>query len=97
MNDRTRTTHRNGFMDMLSTVLERLGALLSEGNHRQLIVRNEGNRTLLRLPLTVAVLLGLFLLWKATTLVVIAFIVALVLKVQFVVTHDTTKGPPRGT
>ena len=68
--------------------LRGLNRLWREGKRRQLVLRGSDSRTLLRVPLTLAVLFALFLLWKAAPLLIVAIVVAFVLKVEFVVTKE---------
>lgn len=72
-----------------------LGRLIERGNSRQFILRTADGRTLLRLPATLAVFFGLLLLWKAAPLLLIAVVVALVLKVQFIIASDAPLGEAR--
>ena len=71
--------------------LRGLNRLWREGNRRQFVLRGRDSRTFLRVPLTLAVLLALFLLWKAAPLLIVAIIIAFVLKVQFVITKEVRR------
>ncbi len=68
-----------------------LSRLWREGNRRQFVLRGSDSRTLLRVPLTLAVLFALLLLWKAAPLLIVAIVVAFVLKVEFVVTKEVRR------
>jgi fatty acid desaturase len=78
----------NSLLGLLKELAQGFSKLIGKGNNRQLIVRNATNRTLLRIPLTLAVILGLVLVWRAAPLLIVAFIVALFLKVQFIIATD---------
>ncbi|MDQ3457930.1 MAG: DUF4342 domain-containing protein [Deinococcota bacterium] len=82
-------------MGLLRELARALSRLVERGNDRQLILRSADDRTLLRIPVTLAVLLGLVLLWQATPFVIVAVVVALALKVQFIVATEVKESPPR--
>lgn len=84
----------SGVSGLTRELMRGLNTLIARGNARQLIVRSADDRTLLRLPVTIAVLLGALLLWQAAPLVIVAVIVALALKVQFIVASDKVPAPP---
>lgn len=67
---------------------DRVSDLFRQGNRRRFQLKNSQGKALFSLPLTVAVLIGLLLLWRAPLLVLIAVVVALVLKTQFVLTRE---------
>lgn len=73
----------------LDTAFRGLRALWHEGNRRQLALRNRSGATLFRLPLMLALLIGLFLLWKAAPLLILGVILVFALRASFVVL-----GPP---
>jgi len=75
----------NSLWNSLRCGRSRLATLIRAGNRRQLVLRNAEGVTLLRLPLTLAVIVGLFLLWQAAPLLLVAFILALALRVQFLI------------
>jgi len=62
-----------------------LGHLFKEGNRRQLALRKRDGEVLVRLPLTVAALIALFLLWKAWPLLLLALIAVLALRGSVVI------------
>lgn len=74
-----------GFADALDTLGRALSHLWREGSKRQLAMRSRSGRTVFRLPLTVAALIALFLLWKAAPLLLLGIIVVLALRGSFVV------------
>lgn len=82
-------------MGLLRELARVLSRLVERGNRRQLILRSADDRTLLRIPVTLAVLLGLVLLWQAAPFLIVALVVALALKVQFIVASDVPKRTPR--
>jgi hypothetical protein len=69
---------------------DRIADLFRQGNRRHFQLNNAQGNKIFSLPLTVTVLIGLFLLWRLPFLVVLAVVVALVMKMQFVLTrpHD---------
>lgn len=67
---------------------DRIADLWRQGNRRRFQLNHADGRKLFSLPLTVAILIGLFLLWRVPFLLVIAVVVGLVMKMQFVVTRD---------
>jgi len=67
---------------------EQLAKGIRAGYRRQLVLRNAAGATLLRLPLTLAVVVGLLLLWQAAPLLLVAFIVALAFRVQFLIAGE---------
>ena len=79
---------RSNYQRLLDNIERLFSRLTAAGNKRQFIIRNKHDQTVLHLPLTIAVVIGLFLLWQALPLVMITFIVALVLKMQFVITVE---------
>jgi hypothetical protein len=87
--DSTGCRSQSGYKRLLDTLEAFFSKLTTAGNKRQFIIRNKHDQTVLRLPLTVAAIIGLFLIWQALPLVVVTFIVALFLKMQFVVAVDT--------
>ena len=66
---------------------DRIADLWRQGNRRRFQVNRPDGSELFGLPLTVTVLIGLFLLWRVPFLLVIAVVVGLVMKMQFVVTR----------
>lgn len=72
----------------LSLPRAQLAALIRRGNRRQLVLRNAEGAMLLRLPLTLAVVVGLLLLWQAAPLLLVAFLLALAFRVQFLITSE---------
>jgi hypothetical protein len=54
------------------------------------MLRSRNGKIVFRLPLTIAIIIGLLLLWSAAPLLLIAFIIALALRVQFIITRETT-------
>lgn len=78
----------NSLLGLLRELTQGFSKLIDKGNKRQLILRSADNRTFLRTPLTLAVILGLVLLWRAAPLLIVAVIVALFVKVQFIIATD---------
>ncbi|UCH24516.1 MAG: DUF4342 domain-containing protein [Trueperaceae bacterium] len=79
----------NDLGSSLNALFAKLGQLIKEGNRRQFMLRSRNGKVVFRLPLTIAVIIGLLLLWSAAPLLLIAFIIALALRVQFIVTRET--------
>ena len=79
---------KTNLQSLLRSSLSGVSRLWREGNRRQFVLRGSDSRTFLRVPLTLAVLFALFLLWKAAPLLIVAIVVAFVLKVQFVITKE---------
>jgi hypothetical protein len=77
---------------------DRIADLFRQGNRRRFQLNNAQGNKIFSLPLTITVLIGLFLLWRLPFLVVIAVVVALVMKMQFVLTrsHDVEIVEPNG-
>ncbi len=84
MNDQNERTPETA----IKRIFDRIGDLIRQGNRRRLELRNPQGGAIFSLPLTIAVLIGVFLLWRVPLLLVIAVVVALVLKAQFVFTRD---------
>ncbi len=82
----------NSLEAALRAAVRGVGRLLREGNRRQLLLRDRDGRTLFRLPLTIAALIGLFLLWKAAPLLILAVIVVFALRASFVVLGPSAHG-----
>jgi len=89
-------TAQNNLGSRLSGALNRLSAQLARlvraGNRRQLVLRNAADVTLLRTPVTLAVVVGLLLLWWAAPLLLAAFILALVFRVRFIISSEVEGG-----
>jgi len=66
--------------DTFEMIWRALGRLIREGNRRQLALRNRKGDVMVRLPLTVAALIGLFLLWKLWPLLLLLVIVLFALR-----------------
>jgi hypothetical protein len=105
MNDSDRPTGNVGGDDNENRIdktihdfTERVSELFREGNQRRFEVRNPQGQKLFGLPLVFAVLIGLFLLWRVPVLLIVAVVVALVLKFQFVITGESKSemGEPNG-
>lgn len=77
-----------GLKQGIQGLFVQVGSLFKAGNQRQFILRSAKDRNVFRLPLSFAVLILFFLLWQAAPLVIIAFIVALVTKMQFVIVKN---------
>ena len=73
---------------LATSIRAQLATLIRRGNRRQLVLRNAEGAMLLRLPLTLAVVVGLLLLWQAAPLLLGAFILALLFRVQFLITSE---------
>jgi len=82
------TDFRNVLRHGLRQLREQLAKGIRAGYRRQLVLRNAEGATLLRLPVTLAILLGLLLLWQAAPLLLVAFIVALAFRVQFLIAGE---------
>jgi hypothetical protein len=67
--------------------------LLAEANRRRIVLRHEGE-TVLRLPLTIAVIIGLVLLWKSPFLTVLIIGLIFFLRVQVVFERRSNVRPP---
>lgn len=74
----------NGIRDFT----DRIGELFRQGNRRRFELHNSEGKALFSLPLTIAVLIGLFLLWRLPVLLIIAAVAALFLKAKFVLTRE---------
>lgn len=72
---------------------ERISELFRQGNRRRLEVKNPEGRTLFGLPLLIAAVIGLFLLWRVPVLLIVAVVVALVMKFQFVIVEESEANP----
>jgi len=66
-------------------LVERLNALVSEGNIRRLIIKDNSGRTLIEVPLTLGVVAGTSVAFFAPFLAAIGAIAALVAQVQIVI------------
>ena len=66
-------------------LVERLNALVAEGNIRRLIIKDSSGRTLLEVPLTLGVVAGTSVAFFAPFLAAIGAIAALVAQVQIVI------------
>lgn len=62
--------------------------LFQRANQRQLLLKNREGKTLVSLPLSFALILGFLLLWRASLLLIALIALALILRMQFVVTKD---------
>jgi hypothetical protein len=71
--------------DTFEMIWRALGRLIREGNRRQLALRNRKGEVMVRLPLTVAALIGLFLLWKLWPLLLLLLIVLFALRGSVVI------------
>jgi len=78
--------------DVLKMIWRALGRLVREGNRRQLALRNRNGIVLVRLPLTVAALIGLFLLWKLWPLLLLLVIVLFALRGSVVILRREASG-----
>lgn len=67
--------------------------LLAEGNRRRIVLRHQGE-TVLRLPLTIAVVLGFILLWKSPFLMIVLIALVFFLRVQVVFERRSNTRPP---
>jgi hypothetical protein len=97
MTDERQTNHAQnsderpgrGAWDSLGEALDALvrGArqLWRAAAKRQLAMRDRAGRTLFRLPLTLAGLIALFLLWRAAPLLLLGVILVLALRGSFVI------------
>ncbi|MEJ2189319.1 MAG: DUF4342 domain-containing protein [Acidobacteriota bacterium] len=95
MDERERDTEtRKDFWDNVGDTFEALwralGRLLREGNRRQLALRDRKGAVLVRLPLTIAALIGLFLLWKVWPLLLLLVIVLFALRGSVVILRRET-------
>ena len=70
-----------------------LNGLLAAGNRRRLVLRHRGE-TVLRLPLTIAVAVGLILLWQSAFLLVAAVALVLFLQVSVSLERRVDSPPP---
>jgi hypothetical protein len=62
-----------------------LGRLIAEGNRRQLALRDRKGEVLVRLPLTVAALIALFLLWAVWPALLVLAIVLFAMRGSLVI------------
>lgn len=89
MMDAREGRHGNDVWDVLGDVARTfwraLARLVREGNRRQLAFRNRRGETVFRLPLTVAVLIAIFLIWEALPLLILLLVVAFALRGSLVV------------
>ena len=90
MDDRNRDDEKrrdvwDNLGDTFEMIWRALGRLIREGNRRQLALRNRDGHVLLRLPLTVAALIGLFLLWKLWPVLLLLVIVLFALRGSLVI------------
>ena len=76
--------------DTFEMIWRALGRLIREGNRRQLALRNRKGDVMVRLPLTVAALIGLFLLWKLWPLLLLLVIVLFALRGSLVILRRET-------
>ena len=74
----------NGIRDFT----DRIGELFRQGNRRRFELHDAEGKAIFSLPLTIAVLIGLFLLWRLPVLLIIAAVAALFLKAKFVLTRE---------
>lgn len=70
-----------------------LNGLLAAGNRRRLVLRHRGE-TVLRLPLTIAVLVALILLWQSAFLLVAVVALVLFLQVSVSLERRVDSPPP---
>ncbi len=66
-------------------LVERIEGLIKEGNIRRLIIKDQNNRTLLEVPLTIGVVAGTALSYFAMPLAVLGTVAGLMAKVQVVI------------
>jgi hypothetical protein len=66
-------------------LVERVEAMIKEGNIRRLIIKDSNGRTLVEVPLTIGVVAGTALSWFAMPLAIIGTVAGLVAKVQVVI------------
>jgi len=89
MEDRTRTEGKRDVWDRLGEAIQamaRVGRfLVREGNRRQLALRRRDGEVLVRLPLTIAVVIALFLLWLAWPLLLLTLIVVVAMRGSVVI------------
>jgi Domain of unknown function (DUF4342) len=91
----TNTQHQHK-KDTFSSTVDDIFASLRDGfkkiNQRQLVLRNKAGQNVLRLPLVWAIVIGLVsFAIQIVPIVIIAVIIALVTKHQFVLEHDGKK------
>jgi hypothetical protein len=67
--------------------------LLAEANRRRIVLRHQGE-TVLRLPLTIAIIIGLILLWKSPFLAIVLIGLVFFLRVQVVFERRSNVRPP---
>ncbi|HEX7021895.1 MAG TPA: DUF4342 domain-containing protein [Trueperaceae bacterium] len=80
---------KGGFQEFLNQLVRGVRQLIAEGNRRHLVVRSQRGSTVLRLPLTAAVLIVLVVAWlQLLPILVIAVVVALVMRMQFSLTKE---------
>lgn len=81
--------HDNKIEQAIRDVTERIVELFRRGNRRRFELKSSQGRTIFGLPLILAAIIALFLLWRVPLLLVIAVVVALVVKAQFVLTRES--------
>jgi Domain of unknown function (DUF4342) len=88
----TNTQHqhkKDGFQGTLDDIFKSLKDAFKKINERQLVLKNRAGISVFRLPLVWAIVLGFFsFVIQLASLVVIAVIIALVTKHQFVIEHN---------
>jgi hypothetical protein len=82
MNDKTRTEE---FKISGEELLEKVKEIIREGNARKLIIKDEGGKTLIEVPLTIGVVGGAALAMFAPVLVAIGAIAGILAKCTLVV------------
>ncbi len=96
MRDRTGSEGRKDVWDYFGEGVQAAAravvTLVREGNRRQLALRKQGGDPLVRLPLTVAVLVGLVLLWWSWPLLVLALVLILALRGSVVILRREPRG-----
>ena len=71
-----------------SQLVERVRALIEEGNVRRLIIRNPEGRTLLEIPLTIGAVAGSVLAFWSPVLAAIAVVGALVARIKIEIVRE---------
>lgn len=80
----------DGVGNLFAAAWRVLTRLWREGSRRQLALRKPSGDVNVRLPLTIAVLIALFLLWRALPLLILAVILVFALRGSIVVLRRET-------
>src|SRR4051812_7062989 len=87
--DKNTQTNTRTFYEEVSVagnqLVERLEAMIKQGNIRRLIIKDQTGKTLLEMPLTLGVVAGTTIAMMAFPLAVVGAVAAVVTKVQIIV------------